>query len=188
MPYGQLDRKQTKALKAAVKGRKVHDLGCGDELLARDLVKFGASEVIAIDSKLCLLPYYREQHPYPKGMTGIQAYFEEYAKTSPSIDVAFVSWPANRQDAGLLTLVMSAKTVIYLGKCTDGSCCGWPGLFSHFLRRELITHVPDEYNTLFIYGSMLETPRCGEWEEQAGLDWETTRPYYDGKGRPHAAA
>lgn len=85
--------------------------------------------------------------------------------------MAFVSWPANRPDEGLLTLLKRAATLIYLGKCTDGTCCGWPGLFTYFLSRELLVHVPDEYNTLFVYGGALETPRTGEWEERAGLDW-----------------
>ncbi len=182
MPYGQLDRKQTKALKALVRGKRVHDLGAGDELLAGDLARFGAAEVIAIDEKLCNEGWYRERRPLPKGVIGIKATFEEYAKTVPDIEIAFVSWPANRESHGLLTLVQSARTVVYLGKCTDGVCCGWPGLFKHFLQRELVEHVPDEYNSLFVYGPRLPTPRCGENEEQAGLDWDKIRPYYNEQG------
>lgn len=160
----------------------MHDLGCGDELLSGDLIKLGAKGVIAVDKDLTVDARYRSVHPHHKGVTGVRATFEEYAKKTPKIDVAFVSWPVNRVEEGLLTLVSRSKLVIYLGKCTDGACCGWPGLFKHFLSRELIAHVPDEYNSLLAYGRTLPDPRRGENEELGGLDWEKIRPYYNKQG------
>jgi hypothetical protein len=168
MPYGCLNRKQKLVVKALVRGKKVHDLGCGDHVLSNELLKMGAQEVIAIDA-----------HPYgvpllmriDRAVTPIKAHFEAYALTQPEIEIAFVSWPANRADRGLLALVSSAKKIVYLGKCTDGTCCGWPALFDHFLHRELLKYEPDVYNTLCIYGDDLDTPREGELEERAGLDW-----------------
>ena len=107
----------------------------------------------------------------------VRAKFAEYVASEPTIDVAFVSWPYNQVDLSLFELVTRAKMVAYLGKCTDGALCGWPGLFRYFLSRELAAHVPHPANTLLIYGGPLKTPRAGELEERAGLDWQTVRSY-----------
>ena len=179
MPYGQFDSKQRRALKQVIKGKRVHDLGCGDQLLSGDLVKWGASEVVAIDS-----------HPYGdpgKKVTTLKMSFADYLSTGPEIDIAFICWPPNRVEPALLELARLAKLVVYHGKCTDGTCCGWPGLFEHFLRRDLVAYVPDEYNTLCVYGALVPARRDGQPEERAGLDWEKIRPYYDERGR-HAGA
>ncbi len=175
MAYGQLDRKQAKALRALVKGKRIHDLGCGDQVLTRDLVKFGATEVIAIDTH----PY---GEPRPR-ITTIKSSFEDYAlemymNQLPDIEVAFVSWPANRRMNDLLLLIETAKFIVYLGKCTDGTSCGWPGLFEHFLSRTILSYIPHRHNTLCIYGDRLTAPREGELEERAGLDWQKVWPYY----------
>jgi hypothetical protein len=170
MAYGVLDSRQKKALRALIKGKKVHDLGCGDQSLSDALVSMGAKQVIAVDS-----------HPFGQpvlAVTTVKSSFSDYAATSPEpeIDIAFVSWPVNRSEPGLLSLVMRAKIVAYLGKCTDGTCCGWPMLFQHFLGRELLTYVPESLNTLCIYGSEIKVPRTGELEERAGLDWQKMMP------------
>ena len=185
MSYGHLDRKQAKALRALVQGRRVHDLGCGDQTLTRDLVKFGASEVTAVDCdpvtfRVRLVKIgerWLPQRVVNNSITTIKATFEEYAKEQPEIDIAFLSWPMNRVVRGLLPLVESARMVVYLGTCLGGTYCGFPSLFKHFLGRELLVHVPHKKNTLFIYGGALDTPREGEEEERAGIDSNNIWPY-----------
>lgn len=188
MPYGQLNWKQQQAVKAVIKGRHVHDLGCGDAVLSRDLLRFGASGVTGIDSNFCTDPVYRTMFVLPQRLTGIRTTFEEYLKTKPSIDVAFMSWPINREERGLVELTQLARTVIYLGKCTDGQFCGFPGLFKHFISRELLDYEPDRPNTLCIYGGPLATPREAEHEERAGLDVTNIQPYLPDVRRSDARA
>jgi hypothetical protein len=170
--FGLIDRLQAATLLRLVRGRVVHDLGCGDQVLAEALVGLGAESVVAVDS-----------HPTgsPRsGVTTVRATFAEYAATEPTVDVAFVSWPFNQIDPPLLDLCARARTVAYLGKCTDGRICGWPGLFRHFLSRRLVTYAPHPANTLCVYGEPLPAPRAGELEERAGLDWQTVHRF-DGR-------
>src|ERR1700677_837613 len=129
MTWGRLDTAQAEALAAVVRGRTVHDLGCGDRVLSEAIVRLGAVEVIAVDRR-----QRTDWEPAPS-VTSVRANFDEYAITDPVIDVAFVSWPVTRVEPSLLELLRRAKTVAYLGKCTDGVICGWPGLFRHFLGR-----------------------------------------------------
>ena len=163
MSYGQVTDEQARAIQPFILGRVVHDLGCGDRYLSGRLVAWGASRVVAIDS-----------HPFGPSYQGpsvtvVKQSFEEYLKTEPSIDVAFVSWPNNTRCDALLELVTDAKQVIYLGKNTDGVMCGSPALFLHLLCRPLLVHVPNEWNTLIVYGTGV-VEREGVLEELAGAD------------------
>jgi hypothetical protein len=170
MTWGRLDTAQAEALAAVVRGRTIHDLGCGDQVLSDALVQLGAAAVIAVDE-------------HPVGCPGswvntVRTTFAEYETRQPIIDVAFVSWPVNHNEPPLLDLLYRAKTIAYLGKCTDGTLCGWPGLFRYFLGLELVAHVPHPANTLLIYGTPVAAPRVGEWEERAGLDHRFSYPYF----------
>jgi hypothetical protein len=177
MPYGKLDRRQMAAVAEVVRGKLVHDIGAGDQRLSTLLVKLGAREVVAIDKEPSGRP--------PKEVKTVTSTFVAFAAANPQLcveqggflDISFLSWPVNHADLGMSHLVAYSKIVIYLGKCTDGMSCGWPGLFDHFLRRELSVYIPSRQNTLCIYGSKLSVPRAGEYEERAGLDWENIRPY-----------
>ncbi len=51
------------------------------------------------------------------------------------IDVAFVSAPPNEPAPGLVGLLQAASVVVYVGKNTDGTACGWPGMFAALARR-----------------------------------------------------
>lgn len=165
MSYGLVTDQQANVIRPLVRGRVVHDLGCGDRYLSGRLVAWGARGVVAVDSH----PF--GPHPGPWVTTVTQS-FEEYLKTRSTIDVAFVSWPTTGAYVGgygLLGLIILAKRVIYLGKNTDGTMCGRPKLFHHLMRRPLLAHVPDEWNTLIGYGSGAVI-REAVLEEKAGMD------------------
>lgn len=164
MGWGRLSPEQRDAIRGVVRGRTVHDLGCGDLELSRQLIEFGATSVIGVDKSPSVW------EPIPAGVLAVRATFAEFVLVNPTIDVAFVSWPVTVRDAGLLSLVRAARTVVYLGKCTDGIMCGWPALFQHFLARDLMAYVPHPNNALCVYGGELPKPRAGEYEECAGVD------------------
>jgi hypothetical protein len=58
----------------------------------------------------------------------------------------------------MLLAAVQAETLVYLGKNTDGSACGFPGLFEVLARREILAYVPDRPNTLIIYGKFIRQP------------------------------
>lgn len=157
--YGRLSSAQLEVLVEYTEGRVVHDLGAGSLGLARILRVHGACKVIAIDKE-------QISPPDDPCIEVVWKIFSDYKKP---IDTAVVSWPINRYDQGLLSLVDRARRVIYIGKNTDGSMCGWPGLFWSFLARELLAYVPDRRNVLIVYGDKLKALRRPVGEELAGL-------------------
>jgi hypothetical protein len=160
--YGGLTKAQEDCLREVVRGRRVHDLGASTGTQARLLLGWGALEVNAID-KEDFSASYKEA---PSQLKFERAYFEDY--TPGAIDLAFVSWPANYNN-GLVKLVRQAKTVVYLGKNTDSTMCGYPQLFEHFITRKLVSYVPDYRNTLIVLGEPLAKPRTLQGEEWAGI-------------------
>ena len=70
---------------------------------------------------------------------------------------------------GLLQLLARAETIVYLGKNTDGSMCGFPAVFEHMVGRRLLAYVPHFRNTLVVVGARLTEPRAPQHEELAGL-------------------
>jgi hypothetical protein len=152
-------------IKSIVAGRVVHDLGAGSGAMAELLVELGARKVILVDHD-------EDEQRTPKGCERVTRSFFAFAATAPKIDVAFVSWPPRipAEVAGLPTLCGCAETVIYLGKNTGGTACGSPELFEWFLRREVLHYIPENRNTLIVYGKVrgLRT-RLPRGEELAGL-------------------
>jgi len=142
MGFGVLSEAQKLAITPFVKGFLVHDLGAGDLQLSEELVRLGAKLVVAIDGK----PYRGQA---PRNVTPITACFDEYHGL---IRTAFVSWPRNTFDFGLVRLIERAHFVLYLGKNSDGSACGFPQFWEVLRAREVLTHVPDRENTLIVYG------------------------------------
>lgn len=164
MPFGKITPLFAERISPHVKGRKVHDLGSGDDLsLSLALVELGAKEVVAIDT-----------YPYIQIATSPVRYVRNYFESvvDEDVEVAFVSWPSNRSSSGLLELIRPASIVIYLGKCTDGSMCGSPELYRYFSKRAVIAHEPHHTNTLVIYGGESSQGRDLLPEELAGIDHE----------------
>lgn len=169
-----------------VRGQRVMDLGAGDLTWAKNLCWLGAREVIAVDKDPRVLQYpsipiepnkdwYMNKDilntsiTTPHSIKGVYAYFQEVnPDTVPP--VVFLSWPQNYYMEGLLPLVERAEKVIYLGTNLDGSECGFPALFEHFLQRRLIEYVPTKKNSLLVLGERLPTPRKPTLEETGALD------------------
>jgi hypothetical protein len=160
MGYGRLNPRQLAALEPHVRGHHIHDLGAGNLDLARELVCLGA-EVTAIDKN----PMPLSQH---RRIRTRQCRFDDLLSDPPAH--IFLSWPVNRADAAVLTLVMLAKTTVYLGSNLDGSACGFEQLFKALLYRELVGHEPDRPNTLLVYQGYRKNPREPVWEEHAALN------------------
>lgn len=171
MGYGKIIDVQVKALRPFVAGRVVHDLGAGDMEKARLLLHLGAEKVHAV-----------EKAPYPFSLPlrieRHEMYFKDYRPAE--VDVALLSWPANHMMEGLLPLLVKAKTIIYLGKNTDGTSCGFPALFVYLTIRRLLVHKPHPTNTLIIVGEPLRKPRTPEHEELAGIRAYDELLRYDG--------
>jgi hypothetical protein len=164
MPFGNILPTQSKRIRPHVSGRKVHDLGCGHDLiLSHELIDLGATEVVAVDT---YLPTQVEERPLNKSVRYIRNSFEN---VDDVVDVAFVSWPSSHHSPGLIRLLSSASTVIYLGTCMDGLLCGSPELFRYLATREVLEHEPDRHNTLIVYGEK-KVNRSLLPEELAGID------------------
>jgi len=152
MSYGKLSLAQEVPIAEQVCGKLVHDMGCGDGLLALALARLGAREVIAVDKE-----------EIARGWPKVNFYacrFEEYVGEA---DLVFLSWPVNHTIDALQHFVEKASTVIYLGKNTDSTACGWPALFTHLSTRAILKHLPERKNTLTIYGpTRLSRPMTGE--------------------------
>jgi hypothetical protein len=152
---GRLTDVQRALLRDHVGGEVVHDLGAGACTFSDLIANLGALKVYAIDKGVWARP------ESPK-VEVIETYFATY--TGPDPEVVFLSWPDNHPLPGLIQLLSKSKKVIYLGKNTDGTMCGWPGLFRHLLTRRILAHAPAEKNSLTVYGAVGDprTPDTGE--------------------------
>lgn len=158
MPDGRLYHEQREALRPFLDVPMVHDLGSGDLSLAKDLVRLGAHKVVAIDKV-------QSRRASTAKVVPITCYFENYPGP---VDTAFVSWPHNSYDFGLMSILRRARIVAYLGKNTDGTSCGTPQMWNHLVPREVLAHVPAKHNTLIVYGPELQARQYLP-EEYAGL-------------------
>lgn len=171
--YGKLTTAMEHAIDSYVKGKRVFDMGAGDMTHSKQLLKMGAMDVIAIDSN------FAGQKSPDKRIKQFEGNFFGYLTDgeykSYGHCVAFISWPANHKMDGLLELLQPFKTIIYLGKNTDGSACAWPGFFREMMLRPVIEHVPFKRNTLIVWGEQderlfMNPNRKPMLEELAGFD------------------
>ncbi len=154
-------QEQGKVLRPFITGQLVHDLGAGMLLQAHQLLDFGARQVIAIDKEPYVLQAQRDERMVP-----INCYLSNYTE---KVEIVFLGSPTNQYIPGLLDLLEKARIIIYLGKNTDLTACGWPGLFWHFLGREVVAYAPEPANVMVVYGSRASTPRPILGEELAAL-------------------
>jgi hypothetical protein len=159
--YGKPSQAQREALQPYVQGLHVHDLGAGTHphYMALELLALGATGVTAIDPKESLPP----EDPR---IQVVCASLLDLVGLAP--DVGFVSWPP-RTAEGLLSILEATKTLVYLGKNTDGVSCGFPELFQLMTRRGLLAYVPDRQNCLIVLGGYLQGAREPTGEERAGM-------------------
>jgi hypothetical protein len=171
MPYAKPTDKQLSAIAEVVTDRHVHDLGAGDcHLAVLLLLECNARTVTVVDYVLPRDGRRRAlEYMLPGDLIFVDAMFEKYVLSKP-IDVAFLSWPPNRFVPGLLDLVASARTIIYLGSNADCSACGGLDLLQYFLSRELQRFIPDRQSSLLVLGDVLAQPREPTGEERAGID------------------
>lgn len=141
MPFGRLNGAQADAVRAHVAGKVVHDLGAGDLELAHQLVEFGAAEVVAVDKEI-------RGEPRSSRVRLLESEFRDLPR---GIETVFCSWPMNwRMD--IAPVLISAKTIIYLGSNFDGSACGGDDFWGVVTIRNILEHVPAYPNTLIVYG------------------------------------
>lgn len=154
MSWGKLYQKQFDALLPHIEDREVWDLGAGDLTLTRSILLLKPKRMVAID---------KERMPNVSGIETMRSSFDNVLEDS--LDVAFVSWPSNRYDSGLLRLIKAAKTIIYLGTNTGGSACGFKEFFEETSQRELLVDIPGRDSSLVIVGSrrMVRNPTVEEW-------------------------
>lgn len=157
MSYGKLSVEQQAAIKPFIVGKAVYDLGAGDGELARLLIHLGARRVVAVDKA--------QEFKGDKQILHRTCYFKDFKGRA---DLVFLSWPANYRDDALLRLIKRAKFVVYLGKNTGGTACGWRELYEEFNQRQIVVHIPELKNTLTCY-SPNRGVRAPTGEEFAGI-------------------
>lgn len=164
---GSLSVEQVDALRPYIAGRVVTDLGSGiDLVLADQLLQIGAAGVVAVDPLVVLRQDGWDDPVDPR----IKLRPQLFVDFADDIDVAFMSWPKMYAVDGLTEAAARSPTVIYLGKNAGGASCGSVSLFRHFARREVLAHVPDDKNTLIVYGGALAGPRELLAEERCAID------------------
>ena len=161
--FGKFTPAQRDIVALAVLGCTVHDFGAGNLELAHELVKLGANRVVAIDASR------KMPKPRTDKIETVVSYFEDY-DCPLALDIAFMSYPANRRIPHLVDFARRSRLCIYLGVNTGGSACGSVELFEHFLTRRCLAYVPDRKNTLIILGDTLTKARAPHGEEIGGLD------------------
>lgn len=172
---GRLNPQQVQVVRDVVKGKIVHDLGCGTLFLAEKLIELGAHKVIGVDKQ-----DYGRDLPSSSRIRFVQSYIHDYKPDLGPGHLIFLSWPINRHIAGLVELVQKAETTIYLGKNTDGLSCGDRKLFSWFCTRRVQSYVPDKKNTLIVYTNQLRADMNKIYGEELGaLDVEGPIHYFE---------
>lgn len=148
MAFGKISDAQWQVVRKHVDGLVVHDLGAFRCEHSLKLLALGAASVVAID---------KEAMPHvDRRVSRVRTLFADY---DGEIDVAFLAWPVNHYDRGLLRLTGAAKKVIYIGKNTDSSMAASPSFFHAMASRRVLAYVPEKPNTLIVYGDLLAAPR-----------------------------
>lgn len=172
--YGRLADAMRATLAPFIAGQTVYDLGAGALLLSRELVALGAARVVAIDRAT-------PSDAVLSQARGVEFRCRRFAEVDilPT-DIAFVSWPENTDPAGLVELLRPVRTVVYLGKNTDGTACGGTHFWRQMLSRPVLACERSRPNDLVVYGPVGEVARPLVPEEVGALApepvWWTDAP------------
>lgn len=171
--WGALSSDQAARVERTVRGRVVHDLGAGNLGFALTALRLGAARVVAVDTerfpRVAVPGNTLELHE----QTFERYLHEQVARDARfQLDVVALVWPVNHPLPGIVPLVRRARTVVYLGKNTDGWACGGRDLWRELTHRQVSAHVPDPANDLIIYGPAAALPRPLLPEERGATEAE----------------
>lgn len=155
---GRLSIAQEAAVAPYIHGQRVLDLGASDLALSHVMVAMGALDVLAVDRRRMPVPQ------TPKIQTDVR-YFHDLGKTR---SVVLASWIVN-WDVGIERQLHAATHVVVLSKNTDGSVCGYPGMWELLRQREVLLYLPECPNVVTVYGPQ-KTTRGPTGEEIAAVD------------------
>jgi len=159
MAYGKFYSTQAYVVGQHIRGQEVHDLGAGDLELSQTLLEYGATKVIAVDRSL----------PYPSPDPRIVLFEDYFHNFHEDVAIAFVSWPCNWQDLGLVKILRRTPKILYLGQTMNGTMCGGRDFWEEVAQREVLAYEPMWINSLIVYGPTL-VKRALLREEAAGMD------------------
>lgn len=171
--FGELSNNQLQKLQPYIKDKVIYDLGAGTGEHSAILAKLGAKQVVAIDKE----PIRISRNPK---ILKIEKSFDEV--NVENIEIAFLSYPANYQTNGLLSLLKKSDQIIYLGRNTGGTACGTVDLFEYFLHRKLIDYISEYRNTLIIYGGEI-LKRISNLQEEIAIFSSEIQWYSELKNR-----
>lgn len=172
--YGSLMSWQEDRLRPFVRGRRLVDYGCGNLEFTLQVLGLGARHVLAYDKERAVVPAeLRHRLSFTQGC---------YLDRPPSTRTAIVSWPYNT-DTGIDLRLHTAPRVIYVGRNTGGTVCGYVDFWLELFRREVLCYAPDEHNVLIVYGDYLEKRRKLKPEEYAAIAQRSYLTYEDAHAR-----
>lgn len=148
----RLNDNQLERLRPYVKDSSILDLGAGNLEGAQLMLELGARDVLAVD---------RFEMPKPSS-SRITTRTTQFQYLEETRSVVLASWIVNWQ-VDIEKFLEAADVVISISKNTDGSACGYRGMWEHLRHREILLHLPERQNTLTVYGPRHEVrPPTGE--------------------------
>ena len=162
--WTRLTEAQAAVYDAAVRGRRVVDLGAGKGGLSRRAREAGAASVVAVEPS-------EDWGPWDvRGVPRLREDAAAFLARDPDFDVLVLGWPPAHPVPGLDALVDRAPRVVYAGQCTRGSATGTLPLWRKLAARAVWAYLPSLRSTLIVYDGPLSAPRAPLHEERAGLD------------------
>jgi hypothetical protein len=172
--YGMLESWQEDRLRPFVHGRRLVDYGCGNLVFTLQVLALGARHVLAYDKERVSVPAeVRHRLSFTQGC---------FLDRPPTMRTAIASWPYNT-DTGLDLRLTTAPRIIYVGRNTGGTVCGYVDFWLELFRREVLCYAPDEHNVLIVYGDYLTRRRKLMPEEYAAIAQRSYLSYEDAHAR-----
>lgn len=145
LSYGKIISEFINPITEVISEKEVWDLGCGNFILAEQLLQLGAKYIYAIDKELENLTISNEK------ILPICSTFEKFLPQIEKIEVGFISWPAN-YNTKLHLFLDKMDTIILLSKNIDGFMCGYIQFFKNLINRPILNYIRNKENSLIIYG------------------------------------